>query len=199
MNWEAIGAIGQIVGAIAVIATIGYLARQIKQQNASTAVSMHASILDGFNDSVAPLAGSKELTKLFNIGMWNPELLSDDEASQFSHMFRLFINQWLKLYQLHQEGILSESDWRAYAAQGAYLANSPGGVLFCEGQRDTWGDFFDALSSATVDGSALDFTLGRGAKSKLTPNHCVKLTVQSVIRFACAKRPPLCPAAYACC
>ena len=31
MNWEAIGAIGEIVGAIAVVATLGYLAVQIRQ------------------------------------------------------------------------------------------------------------------------------------------------------------------------
>jgi hypothetical protein len=30
MNWEALGAIGEIVGAIAVVVTIGYLAVQIR-------------------------------------------------------------------------------------------------------------------------------------------------------------------------
>ncbi len=33
MNWEAIGAIGEIVGALAVLATLYYLAIQIKMQN----------------------------------------------------------------------------------------------------------------------------------------------------------------------
>jgi flagellar biogenesis protein FliO len=32
MNWEAIGAVGKIFGAIAVIATLIYLAKQIRQQ-----------------------------------------------------------------------------------------------------------------------------------------------------------------------
>jgi hypothetical protein len=30
MNWEAIGAIGEIVGAVAVVMTLGYLAMQIR-------------------------------------------------------------------------------------------------------------------------------------------------------------------------
>jgi hypothetical protein len=34
MNWEALGAIGEIVGAVAVIATLGYLAVQIRQNTA---------------------------------------------------------------------------------------------------------------------------------------------------------------------
>ena len=33
MNWEAIGAVGEVVGAIGVIATLGYLAVQIRQNS----------------------------------------------------------------------------------------------------------------------------------------------------------------------
>jgi len=33
MTWEALGAIGEIVGALAVLATLYYLAAQIKMQN----------------------------------------------------------------------------------------------------------------------------------------------------------------------
>jgi hypothetical protein len=36
MNWEAIGAIGEILGAVAVVATLGYLATQIKQSRRET-------------------------------------------------------------------------------------------------------------------------------------------------------------------
>jgi hypothetical protein len=35
MNWEAIGAVGEIVGAIAVVVTVGYLAFQIRQNTRS--------------------------------------------------------------------------------------------------------------------------------------------------------------------
>ena len=31
MNWEALGAIGEIVGAVALVVTLGYLALQIRQ------------------------------------------------------------------------------------------------------------------------------------------------------------------------
>ena len=33
MNWDALGAIGEIIGAVAVLATLFYLAAQIKMQN----------------------------------------------------------------------------------------------------------------------------------------------------------------------
>jgi hypothetical protein len=43
MNWEALGAIGEIVGAIAVVVTIGYLAVQIRQNTES----LHAATFQG--------------------------------------------------------------------------------------------------------------------------------------------------------
>ena len=42
MNWEAIGAIGEIVGAAAVVFSLGYLAVQIRNQNSESRASpMH--------------------------------------------------------------------------------------------------------------------------------------------------------------
>ena len=39
MNWDAIGAIGEIIGAIAVVATLGYLAVQIRQNSTQARLS----------------------------------------------------------------------------------------------------------------------------------------------------------------
>ena len=37
MNWEAIGAIGEIVGALAVVLTLGYLANQVRHAKEAAA------------------------------------------------------------------------------------------------------------------------------------------------------------------
>ena len=37
MNWEAIGAVGEVLGAIAVVITLGYLAVQVRHAKAATA------------------------------------------------------------------------------------------------------------------------------------------------------------------
>ena len=42
MNWDAIGAIGEILGAIVVIATLGYVAVQIRQNG----IFLHGTILN---------------------------------------------------------------------------------------------------------------------------------------------------------
>ena len=56
MNWDAIGAVGEVVGAIAVIATLVYLSLQIRQQNKSQQLEVKESILEGFNRANEHLA-----------------------------------------------------------------------------------------------------------------------------------------------
>ena len=55
MNWDAIGAIGEIVGASAVVISLVYLASQIRIQNReSRAASVHL-VIDGNRASIAAL------------------------------------------------------------------------------------------------------------------------------------------------
>ena len=50
MNWEAAGAIGEIVGAIGVLATLIYLAAQIRDNTRSLQAASLQSVLDGPRD-----------------------------------------------------------------------------------------------------------------------------------------------------
>jgi hypothetical protein len=39
MNWDAVGAVGEVIGAIAVVATLLFVARDIRQNSKSLAIS----------------------------------------------------------------------------------------------------------------------------------------------------------------
>jgi hypothetical protein len=73
-------------------------------------------------------------------------------------------NSYLKLFQLHQEGIVSDYEWENHAVQAAYLFNKPGAQLFLEGHKIAFQDFVNVLKSTPTDETALDLTLGREMK-----------------------------------
>ena len=56
MNWDAIGAVGETIGAIAVIATLIYLASQIRQLKQQTAQNTMQHIADSMNQFMDTLA-----------------------------------------------------------------------------------------------------------------------------------------------
>jgi hypothetical protein len=52
MNWDAIGAIGEIIGAIAVVVSLIYLALQVRQNTQQISLSLESSKLAAFEQNV---------------------------------------------------------------------------------------------------------------------------------------------------
>ena len=104
MNWEAIGAIGEIVGALAVVITLAYLVIQIRQNTAAVATATYESTMTGFNDINVVVASNPELASLLDRGTQSPDTLSAEEITQFNFLLRCYANQWWKLLKL-REGV----------------------------------------------------------------------------------------------
>jgi predicted small secreted protein len=89
MNWDALGAIGEIIGAIAVLATLYYLAAQIKMQNRELEKSnknVTAQLSFDINNMLInnndALMRDKEFVQIYQKGISN-QLLDEIEAIQF--------------------------------------------------------------------------------------------------------------------
>ena len=50
MNWDAVGAVGELVGAVAVVATLVYLARQVQASNRTSAIESRVSNQRSYSD-----------------------------------------------------------------------------------------------------------------------------------------------------
>ena len=135
MNWEAISAIGQLIGALAVIITIIYLAIQMKQNTAAVATSTYESTMTGFNDINVIVASTPELASIINRGCMNTDKLTETENVQFNFILRCYTNQWWKLYKLYDRGSLGKSEWSIFAKEAAQFLEQPGCKPFCEENR----------------------------------------------------------------
>src|SRR5213075_2259577 len=64
MNWEAISAVGQIVGAAGVIISVIYLAQQVRSNARQTRLASMRSMSDAFNQWLQSLAENSEFWRL---------------------------------------------------------------------------------------------------------------------------------------
>ena len=105
MNWEAIGAVGEILGAVAVLATLAYLAIQIRQTGASARTqSYHLAIEQLVTGALQP--GFMEL--LFKS---DSEDLTPDEALQLKSPLVCFIYGHEIMYYLWRKGQVDDELW----------------------------------------------------------------------------------------
>ena len=144
MNWEAISAVGQLVGAIAVLITLIYLAIQMKQNTAAVATSTYESTMSGFNDINVVVASTPELASILNRGCISTDELTEIETVQFNFILRCYANQWWKLYKLYDRGSLEGSEWSNFAKEAAQFLGQPGCKSFCE-QNNLFLELYEEL------------------------------------------------------
>ena len=91
MNWDAIGAVGELLGALAVIVTLGYLAAQIRQNTRTVRSATAQAIQSAMNEAHAHLKQASTSARIYRLGLSDLSMLDEDEQVQFSMtMYSIF-------------------------------------------------------------------------------------------------------------
>ncbi len=97
MNWEAIGAIGEVAGAIAVVVTLFYLAVQTRRHTAAVSTESARAAETTMSEFNRELARDPELLKVI---IKSFESDGTDYSSQEWHQFTQLGRSWLHLMQM---------------------------------------------------------------------------------------------------
>lgn len=131
MDWEALGAFAELIGAVGVVGSLLYLAAQVRTSNRAAAVQAKLESTRLLNDFMDLLIEHPELDRIMRKGRRDLDSLSPDEYQQFSNMS-------LKAFWFFSAGhfqfcrhTLAESDWHEVRAVIVYWLRS-------QGCRDWW-------------------------------------------------------------
>ena len=112
MNWEAAGAIGEILGAAGVIATLGYLAIQIRQNTESLRATSEHGLSQQSADWMSRMASQPELSRIYDAAADDPTSLTPEELSRFGWVVGELFMIYEGHYQLYRKGLITESSWK---------------------------------------------------------------------------------------
>ena len=91
MNWEAVGAVGETLGALGVIASLIYLASQIRAQNRESRAAAANEWTNQWNNFLGSFSEHPNLSELWIKGVPDFAALNPTEVVQFSsHLGRIF-------------------------------------------------------------------------------------------------------------
>lgn len=147
MNWDAIGAIGEIVGALAVFITLVYLALQIRQNTRA----VHSSALDSTVNTISiarqSIYENDEVARVYLKGLATPEELDDLERLKFRLLVHNLMLSQSNIFAQTKFSDLPISEWQAQISIIKRVVGSAGGAWF-------WKEFaqeFDAEFRAEID------------------------------------------------
>jgi len=160
MNWVALGAIGEFVGAIAVVLSLAYLAAQIIQNTRAVRATTTDTAARGLRDWIRPLVQDAELSRIFRLGIEDWHTLDNDGKARFFHMMLGFMKTLENLHFQYQKGALDPGVWAGWEFLMTGYIQSPGGQAYWEHRRGA----FSADFGAYVDGLPSNTSFTRAAQ-----------------------------------
>lgn len=157
MNWEAIGAIGEIGGALGVIVTLAYLAVQLRQNTKASRLAAIQAASENSSRFSEMLAADAELSELVWRGLRAPESLDAVEKRHFIAVLNVFMRREAVAFYLHEEGVMPETLWQARLGGLTGTLNQPGTRLYLDLAGHTLpADFRELLVKVTSQPSTLN-------------------------------------------
>jgi hypothetical protein len=134
-NWEPIGALSNILSAIAVIATQGYVAVEIRQNTSA----LRSAATQGAHDQSASvydlLAGDPTLSDIFVRGLEAPDTLDSIETGRFYGFVMGVIFRFQNWYLQTRSRALEKEQIESWARILRQISGTPGVRMFWEDRR----------------------------------------------------------------
>lgn len=126
MNWDAISAVGEIVGACGVIASLLYVGVQIRADGrARLAATIHDQS-EALGNLMAALFGDGELSDIYFRGIQDFNSLEGVELVRFSAFFGKAFRVYEDAFFHHRDGLLDAEIWRGLCGPVEDLLAYPG-------------------------------------------------------------------------
>ena len=111
MNWDAIGAIGEIIGALAVVVSLLYLATQIRISNNAARQSRTQDLQAQMNTWYKAVCATDEMWSIWVKGCTDDPTITDNELGRF-RVLLLDLTQIFARFE-EQRQISDVDDWAA--------------------------------------------------------------------------------------
>jgi hypothetical protein len=152
INWDALGAIGELIGAVAVVATLLYLAIQIRQNNASQRIATKQEMTRQFADFIDMLVLHPGICAIHDRGLAGEELSATDKPI-FSRLMAKAAWQCSTMHLQYVVQNMHAGDWQESRSLIAYYCSTPGFQTFWQSRNRAHGPEFLQYIDAEIQRS----------------------------------------------
>ena len=111
MNWEALGAISELAGAVGVIASLLYVGAQVRQNTRSMRAATYDSLVRSNGDFLTPLIQDAALAASFEGAVASWVELDEVQRPRIMYLLTQLFRHWENAFFQHQQGTLAPSLW----------------------------------------------------------------------------------------
>ncbi len=144
MNWTAIGATGEMIGAIGVSASVHYLARQMRSAAQDARRAAAQAVFTKMNTVYESVSANPQLADVFMRGTANLSALGPAEAMQFSALLLGFVRSYQEILHYKRRGAVEDWVWESVELVVLPTLTTPGGLEWWAKRRSWFTATFQA-------------------------------------------------------
>ena len=142
MNLNDLANIGQVIGAVAVVVSLFYVAHQIRQNTNAVRSATAQAVHEHFANWYQLVAADSELSKIVATGLRDYGSLSEEKRVRFIATFMSFLSYSQNAFLKWREKLLAPPLWMGWELVIMNLVCAPGGKAFWKDRGYMFGGEF---------------------------------------------------------
>lgn len=128
MNWAAVQAVAEAIGAVAVVASLIYLAIQVRQNTRAVRASTYDGMVQASGDFLRPLIEDAGLALTFErlAVDWADDRVGSEDRTRAMYLLTQLFRTWENVYYQWRQGMLEDWLWRAWQTVILSYFSQPG-------------------------------------------------------------------------
>lgn len=155
-NLEFLASLGEVVGAIAVVVSLIYLAAQVRQSTRAQRLENSSRILDRTAAMQAALSRDPAMSVLFSKGVSDPSTLSPQERIQFTWAMYEFFGALEFMFLAARENSIADEIWQRWSSAAAWWLTFPGVQAWWEVRPIPFAESFSTYVQSLLDDNPTD-------------------------------------------
>ena len=153
LTLEQASYLAEIIGVVTVVASIVYLAIQVKQNGRSLRVQTVHDISSQFKEAQSSIAHDKELADIYHRGVFNFDQLDALEQLRFNLHVASLVRVFDELLFQYNEGALEESQWIGFKTILEDVFRYPGYQSVWNIRRQQYSKIFQQYVNKLIENS----------------------------------------------
>jgi len=158
MDLQTFANLGEVVGGIAVVVSLIYLAIQLRQTNESQRTENYVRALERISATQSSLSQDGEFSRLFAKGVQDPALLTPRERIQFTWALYESFGTFEFLFHAAQKKSVPDEVWSRWSRILAWWLTFPGVTRWWTARPVPFTDSFSAYVEATIRDNPTDMS-----------------------------------------
>jgi hypothetical protein len=148
MNWEAVSAIAQLIGSVAVVLSVLYLGVQVHRSTRVAKLATQDAAATALRDVTKPFMENPELARIWRVGLEDLSALSVEDRARFFHATYQFLKAFETIHFHYIYGLMDRQLWEGWRGLLRHYVAAPGIAHYWNLRPDVFSERFRKFVNA---------------------------------------------------